>query len=120
MTSTSLATKIPRLSMVCLRDGVKAFLVTLHMSLEKINKSNRDYYDYYLPIDCLPKHSLTYLTPADVKSAESSLVSFEENDIIFGAMRPYFHKVCFAQSRGLTRTTCFVLNSKERIIENSS
>lgn len=81
---------------------------------KKINKSNRDYYDYYLPIDCLPKHSLTYLTPADVKSAESSLVSFEENDIIFGAMRPYFHKVCFAQSRGLTRTTCFVLNSKER------
>ncbi len=81
---------------------------------KKINKSNRDYYDYYLPIDCLPKHSLTYLTPADVKSAESSLVSFEENDIIFGSMRPYFHKVCFAQSRGLTRTTCFVLNSKER------
>jgi type I restriction enzyme S subunit len=56
---------------------------------------------------------LTYLTPADISLAESSLVSFEENDIIFGAMRPYFHKVCFAQSNGLTRTTCFVLNSKE-------
>ena len=81
---------------------------------KKIKKSNRDCYDCYLPIDSLPKHSLTYLTPADIKLAESSLVSFEENDIIFGAMRPYFHKVCFAQSKGLTRTTCFVLNSKEK------
>ena len=80
---------------------------------KKVDKKNRDYYNYYLPIDCLPKHSLTYLTPADISLAESSLVSFEENDIIFGAMRPYFHKVCFAQSNGLTRTTCFVLNSKE-------
>ena len=81
---------------------------------KKTNKNNRDYYNCYLPIDCLPKHSLTYLTQADIKMAESSLVSFEENDIIFGAMRPYFHKVCFAQSKGLTRTTCFVLNSKEK------
>ena len=81
---------------------------------KKISKDSRDYYDCYLPIDCLPKHSLTYLKPADIKMAESSLVSFEENDIIFGAMRPYFHKVCFAQSKGLTRTTCFVLNSKEK------
>jgi type I restriction enzyme S subunit len=81
---------------------------------KKVDKRNRDYYDYYLPIDCLPKHSLTYLTPADISLAESSLVSFEENDIIFGAMRPYFHKICFAQSRGLTRTTCFVLNSNHK------
>ena len=80
---------------------------------KKVDKKNRDCYNYYLPIDCLPKHSLTYLTFADISLAESSLVSFEENDIIFGAMRPYFHKVCFAQSNGLTRTTCFVLNSKE-------
>ncbi len=81
---------------------------------EKIDKSNRDKYENYLPIDCLPKHSLTYLTPADISLAESSLVSFEEDDILFGAMRPYFHKVCFAQSKGLTRSTCFVLNSKEK------
>lgn len=81
---------------------------------KKIDKSNRDKFEYYLPIDCLPKHSLTYLTPADISLAESSLVSFEENDILFGAMRPYFHKVCYAQSKGLTRSTCFVLNSKEK------
>jgi len=81
---------------------------------KKVDKKTRNSYKYYLPIDCLPKHSLTYLNPANINLAESSLVSFEENDIIFGAMRPYFHKVCFAQTRGLTRTTCFVLNSREK------
>ena len=81
---------------------------------KKVDKKKRELYDCYLPIDCLPKHSLTYLTPADITLAESSLVSFEENDIIFGAMRPYFHKVCFAQSNGLTRSTCFVLNSRQK------
>lgn len=79
---------------------------------KKENKKNRYNYDCYLPIDCIPKHSLTYLQPADISLAESSLVSFDDSDIIFGAMRPYFHKVCFAQSTGLTRTTCFVLNSQ--------
>lgn len=78
---------------------------------QKISKESRNAYDYYLPIDCLPKQSLTYIQYNPIEEAESSLVSFKKNDIIFGAMRPYFHKVVFAQSRGVTRTTCFVLNS---------
>lgn len=80
---------------------------------KKVDKKVRDNYRYYLPIDCLPQKSLTYLSPADISLAESSLVAFAKNDIIFGAMRPYFHKVCFAQSSGLTRSTCFVLNAKD-------
>ena len=80
---------------------------------KKVDKRVRDNYKYYLPIDCLPKQSLTYLSPADISLAESSLVSFAKGDILFGAMRPYFHKVCFAQSSGLTRSTCFVLNAKD-------
>ena len=79
---------------------------------KKVDKKSREDYEYYMPIDSLPKHSLTYLSPADISMAESSLVSFKEGDVIFGAMRPYFHKVCFAQSSGLTRSTCFVLNAK--------
>ena len=86
-----------------------------HESGKKVDKKYRDDYECYLPIDCIPKHSLTYINPSDVSLAESSLVSFQENDIIFGAMRPYFHKVCFAQSTGLTRTTCFVLNSNNNL-----
>ena len=47
--------------------------------------------------------------------AKSSLVSFNPKDIIFGAMRPYFHKVVIAREKGLTRSTCFVINSKNDI-----
>ena len=79
---------------------------------KKVDKKYRENYGCYLPIDCLPKKNLTYVEYASILLAESSLVSFKKGDIIFGAMRPYFHKVCFAQSEGLTRTTCFVLNSR--------
>ena len=48
------------------------------------------------------------------EEAKSSLVSFKKGDILFGAMRPYFHKVCIAPFDGTTRTTCLVLNSKAR------
>ena len=75
-------------------------------------KENRKQYDVYLPIDCLPKHSLSYVDTAKIEEAESSLVGFVEGDILFGAMRPYFHKVVIARRTGLTRSTCFVLNAR--------
>lgn len=82
---------------------------------EKVSKEKRDIFDYYLPIDCLPKKSLGYVTTNEIKLAESSLVSFAPGDILFGAMRPYFHKVVIARDSGLTRTTCFVLNTPKKV-----
>lgn len=79
---------------------------------KKEKKEHRGQYQYYLPIDCLPKRSLAYTYKNDIALAESSLVAFMPNDILFGAMRPYFHKVVVARDKGLTRTTCFVINSK--------
>ena len=79
---------------------------------KKEKKEHRRQYQYYLPIDCLPKRSLVYTDKNDITLAESSLVAFMPNDILFGAMRPYFHKVVVARDKGLTRTTCFVINSK--------
>lgn len=74
-------------------------------------KSNREIYKYYLPIDCLPKKSLGYTNYDNIDLAESSLISFQKGDILFGAMRPYFHKVVIARDKGLTRNTCFVINA---------
>lgn len=76
-----------------------------------VSKQERNNFKYYLPIDCLPKKSLVYTTFNSVELAESSLASFSKGDIIFGAMRPYFHKVVIARDLGLTRNTCFVINS---------
>lgn len=78
---------------------------------ENVKKSNNTKYLYYLPIDCLPKKSLGYTKFNDVSIAQSSLVSFSRSDILFGSMRPYFHKVVIARDSGLTRSTCFVINA---------
>lgn len=63
----------------------------------------------YVPIDCIGKRTLVLSESNDYTEAQSSLVLFEKGDILFGAMRPYFHKVAIAPFAGVTRTTCFVL-----------
>lgn len=78
---------------------------------KKEKKDKRNNYKYYLPIDCIPKKSLGYVQVNDVSLAKSSLIGFQKGDILFGAMRPYFHKVVVARDKGLTRSTCFVLNA---------
>lgn len=80
---------------------------------KSIKKSERRNFESYTPIDCLTKKSLAYYSSKDISFAESSLKSFSPKDILFGAMRVYFHKVCIAQDKGLTRSTCIVLNARD-------
>jgi type I restriction enzyme S subunit len=63
----------------------------------------------YVPIDCIGTKQITLETRKPGSDAKSSLIKFLPGDILFGAMRPYFHKVCLAPFEGTTRTTCFVL-----------
>lgn len=63
----------------------------------------------YVPIDCINSKQIALTQYKDWQEAQSSLIKFEKNDILFGAMRPYFHKVALAPFDGITRTTCFVL-----------
>lgn len=84
---------------------------------KRISKKDRDSYECYMPIDYLPKKQMFYINVNSVEQAESSLIAFSSGDIIFGAMRPYFHKVCLARHSGITRTTCFVLRAKEAVYD---
>jgi type I restriction enzyme S subunit len=63
----------------------------------------------YVPIDCISPRSLFLSESKPGTEAHSSLTRFNKGDILFGAMRPYFHKVCIAPFNGTTRTTAFVL-----------
>ncbi len=67
----------------------------------------------YVPIDCLPRKSLALSESKPGSEAQSSLFSFKKYDILFGAMRSYFHKVVIAPFDGTTRSTCFVLRPIE-------
>ena len=66
----------------------------------------------YLPIDTIPMKSLGISGFRPHEEAQSSLIRFRSNDILIGAMRVYFHRVVLAPCDGITRTTCFVLRSK--------
>lgn len=66
----------------------------------------------YVPIDVIDSQSLTLRKYNPWTEAKSSLILFEKGDILFGAMRPYFHKVAIAPFPGVTRGTCLVLRPK--------
>ncbi len=68
----------------------------------------------YLPIDRIPRKSLSIQETRSWEEAKSSLHLFDEGDILFGAMRPYFHKVIVAPIDGVTRKTCFVFKNRRR------
>lgn len=94
----------------------KGKLRDLAIEVDKPEKAdNRNMYNHYLPIDKLPMKSMVLQEEDSVENAESSLIAFKHGDILFGAMRPYFHKVLLAPFEGLTRTTCFVVNAREPI-----
>lgn len=74
-----------------------------------VKKGDRDQFNHYLPIDSIPSMAITCWDSESIEKASSSLVSFTRDDFLFGAMRPYFHKVIVAPYKGLTRSTCLVL-----------
>lgn len=67
---------------------------------------------FYLPLDLLSTKKILPGGHSNYAEAQSSLVTFEKNDFLFGAMRPYQHKVAIAPFPGITRTTCFVIRPK--------
>ncbi|WP_295723216.1 restriction endonuclease subunit S [uncultured Methanobrevibacter sp.] len=67
----------------------------------------------YLPIDIIPMNSLGISELKSDEEANSSLITFDKNDILIGAMRVYFHRVVISPCRGVTRSTCFVLKPKK-------
>lgn len=67
---------------------------------------------HYVPIECIGRKTLALTERRPWQEAQSSLQTFERGDILFGAMRAYFHKVCIAPFAGITRSTCFVLTPK--------
>tara|TARA_B100000686_G_scaffold90379_1_gene97004 strand:+ start:1632 stop:2903 length:1272 start_codon:yes stop_codon:yes gene_type:complete len=67
---------------------------------------------HYVPIDNIDSKNLTLKNWLPYNEAASSLILFSKNDLLFGAMRPYFHKVTIAPFDGITRSTCFVFTPK--------
>ncbi|MGR2699900.1 restriction endonuclease subunit S [Vibrio campbellii] len=67
----------------------------------------------YTPIDYLPMKRMSFASSLPSQEAKTSLIKYTENDILIGAMRVYFHRVCIAPFNGLTRSTTMVLRPKK-------
>lgn len=66
----------------------------------------------YTPIDSLPMKKMSFGAVQPANEANTSLIKYKQYDILIGAMRVYFHRVCIAPFNGITRTTTMVLSSK--------
>jgi len=89
-------------------------LVDIAREVSKGTKPSEHLSDrFYLPMDLFGQQKFLPNGKEDYSQARSSLVLFEKGDILFGAMRPYLHKVIIAPFKGITRTTSFVIRPKE-------
>ena len=91
---------------------VRALGDVLEQRVERCRPSPETKAIPYVPIDCISPRSLSLTSSKSGDAAQSSLTRFYRGDLLFGAMRPYFHKVCIAPFDGTTRTTAFVLYPK--------
>jgi len=68
-----------------------------------------------LDLSRIPKRSLCISEYGKSNELRTSRIVFEEGDVLFGAIRPYLHKVAIAPFRGVTNTSVLVLRNRDTI-----
>jgi type I restriction enzyme S subunit len=66
----------------------------------------------YIGLEHMPRKSIALIDAGTAEGLESSKFWFERNDVLFGKLRPYFHKVGLAPCRGVCSTDILVLRPK--------
>ncbi|WP_418502495.1 restriction endonuclease subunit S [Flagellimonas sp.] len=61
----------------------------------------------------ISKRSISLVSVGSSINIQSNKYKFNEGDILFGKLRPYFHKVCFASFSGVCSTDILVIRPKE-------
>lgn len=67
----------------------------------------------YIALEDMPSKSIDLSRFQLGSAVNSSITAFRKGDVLFGSMRPYFHKVGLAFFDGITRTTTFVLRPRK-------
>lgn len=68
----------------------------------------------YVGLEHLPRKSLTLVNWETADGLESAKAKFSKGDVLFGKLRPYFHKVVVAPFDGVCSTDILVCQSKHR------
>lgn len=67
----------------------------------------------YIGLEHMPRRSITLHEWTDAAGIESNKFRFSEGDILFGKIRPYFHKTGFALVDGITSSDAIVIRPRE-------
>lgn len=69
----------------------------------------------YIGLEHIPRHDFCLSEWGDSSEISSSKAQYKKNDIIFGQIRPYFHKVGFALNDGVASTDSFIMTPQRNI-----
>lgn len=86
-------------------------LCTLRKSLVSTDKLPTDC--AYIGLEHMPRIDFCLSKWGKVDSIASSKYRYKEDDIIFGKIRPYFHKVGFAINEGVVSSDSFVMTANK-------
>jgi type I restriction enzyme, S subunit len=67
----------------------------------------------YIGLEHIPRRSITLQEWGSASDVASSKFMFAAGDILFGKIRPYFHKVVFALTDGITSSDTIVIRANE-------
>ena len=67
----------------------------------------------YFGLEHIPRKSISLSEWGNASEISSNKLTFEKNDILFGKIRPYFHKVGVAPINGICSTDIIVISPKE-------
>lgn len=67
----------------------------------------------YVGLEHIPRRSIALSDWSTVDGVQSSKLAFKRGEILFGKIRPYFHKVAVAPMDGLCSSDTIVISSKD-------
>jgi len=71
-------------------------------------------YNNYIGLEHIPRKTITLTNWGMTQDIESNKSAFLKNDILFGKLRSYFHKVIFAPIDGICSTDILVIRPKKK------
>jgi type I restriction enzyme, S subunit len=79
---------------------------------DAVNTSNIAADSNYIGLEHINKRNIALNQNGFGSDVNSNKYAFNKNDILFGKLRPYFHKVCFAPFKGICSTDILVIRPK--------
>lgn len=93
------------------RTGCLGECCTLVKTISK--QDERTGNELYIGLEHMPKGSICLRAHGVAADVIGNKTKFQKGDILFGKIRPYFHKVGFAQFDGITSTDAIVMRAVE-------